>query len=82
MRVQSIESWKWLRERGIEGRWKAPLVFVKFYDAPHEYQIQDADGWSLVTITLRWSPTPEEIAAYLNTAEVYYADDIQQENQP
>lgn len=80
MREQSIELWKWLRERNLEGRWKGPLIFVKYYDSPHEHQIQDADGWPLVKIILRWSPTSEEIATYLNTAEVYYADDIQQES--
>ena len=41
--------------------------------------IKDATGLNLVLLTLLWSPTPEEIATYLNTAEVYYADDIQQE---
>lgn len=79
MRQQSIGDWKWHWRRG-DPRLGYPFTFLFHAASPHRYTIKCANGNSVVTITLRWSPTPEEIATYLNTAEVYYADDIQQES--
>lgn len=80
-RQQNVGEWTWHWERG-DRRLGYPFTFLLHAASPHRYTIKCANGFTIVTITLRWSPTPEEITTYLNTAEVYYADDIQQENQP
>lgn len=78
MRQQSVGEWKWVWTRG-DRRLACPFTFHGYKNSPHRYAIRCGNQFSLATLILRWSPTPEEIATYLNMAEVYYADDIQQE---
>ena len=78
MRPQRVDEWRLIWVRGDRRLW-GPFTFHSYAESPHRHMIKDATGLNLVLLTLLWSPTPEEIATYLNTAEVYYADDIQQE---